>query len=212
MDVAQVWSQHEKQGSHDVTSPQSISPSSPVESHPAQPTGVPAGLDHQREHEERQEREESPKVDVKAPTPGLVPQTSTPTPSAVETPKESEKEKDASLKLPDLLSPAEKRKSSWEKYSEFIMPALEEEWTPAPSLMPTLNKFPEVPTGTKEEPVAAPAPGIKGLEESKVDYLPIDLLSKTLDPESKVIKVAPTDLITFGKRNRLLFVFVLIPR
>jgi hypothetical protein len=39
MDVAQVWSQHEKQGSQDVASPRSASPIARFESHPVQPVG-----------------------------------------------------------------------------------------------------------------------------------------------------------------------------
>jgi hypothetical protein len=215
MDVAQVWSQHEKRGSQDVASPRSASPDSPFETHPVQPVGTQAGLDQQRElenervHErEKQEQEEPPNTEVKATIAGWSIQSSNPASSTVEAPSESEKEKDASLKLLDLLGPAEKRKSSWEKYSEFIMPPLEEEWTPVPTPMPTFNKPPEVPVEPKEEPVAS-IPETRRLVESKVDYLPIDLLSTTLDPEMNVIKVAPTDLITFGKRAGLLFVFEL---
>jgi len=217
MDVAQVWSQHEKQGSQDVASPRSVSPNSPSDSHAVQPVGIQAGLDHQRELEEerehgreKQEQEEHPKVDLNAAIAGWGIQTSTPASSAVEILKESGKEKDVSPKMSDLLSPTEKRKSSWEKYSEFIMPALEEDWTPVPSPIPTLNHLPEVPA-EKEEPAAAPVPETRRLGESKVDYLPIDLLSKILDPERKIIKVAATDLIAFGKRARLLFVLALIP-
>jgi len=202
MDVAQVWSQHEGQGSHDVASPRSASPSSPFESHPVQAVGTQPGLDHQMELNEREQEQEPPEVDVKAAIVGWGIQTSTPASSTVETLRESEKEKDTPLKLPDLLSPAEKRKSSWEKYSEFIMPPLEEEWTPVPTPTPTFNKPPEVPVGPKEEPVAS-IPESGRHVGSKVDYLPIDLLSTTLDPERKVTKVALTDLITFGKRVEL---------
>ena len=208
MDVAQVWSQHEGQGSHDVASPRSASPSSPFESHPVQAVGTQLGLDRQMELKKEREREqEPPEVDVKATIAGWSIQTSNPASSIVETLRESEKEKDAPLKLPDLLSPAEKRKSSWEKYSEFIMPPLEEEWTPVPTPTPTFNKPPEVPAEPKEEPFAS-IPGSIRPVESKVDFLPIDLLSRTLDPESKVTKVAPTDLITFGKRIELFLVRV----
>jgi len=216
MDVAQVWSQHEEHSSQDMASPRSASPNSPFEPHPVQPVAAQAGLDYQRELEkerererEKQEQEELPKVDVKATIPGWDIQTSTAASSTVETPRESEKEKDASPKLQDLLGPGEKRKSSWEKYSEFIMPPLEEEWTPVPTPMPTFNKPPEFPAGPKE--LVASIPETRRLAESKVDYLPIDLLSTTLDPERKVIKVAPTDLITFGERIELLFVFELTP-
>jgi len=213
MDVAQVWSLHEKQSSQDVTSPRSASPNSPLD--PVQPVGIQAGLDRQREPESERERargtrerEETPKVDAKTPISGSGIQ-STSKASIAETPNESE-EKDASLKLPDLLSPAEKMKSSWEKYSEFIMPPLEEEWTPAHSCVPTLNKRPEAPEEPKDL-VTAPIPETKGLEESKVDYLPIDLLSTILDPERKIIRVAPTDLVTFGEMTTLLSVLELIP-
>ena len=203
MDVAQVWSQHEKQGSQDIASPRSTSPNSPLESHPME--GHQKELEKGRERErEKQEQEDPQKMNVKVAITGWGIQTSTPAFSAVETSEESEKEKDPSLKLPDLLSPVEKRKSSWEKYSEFIMPPLEEEWTPAPTPTPTWNKPPEVSAGPKEEPVAAPILETKLLGESKVDYLPIDLLSTTLDIKREIIKVAPTDLIAFGERVTLL--------
>lgn len=219
MDVAQVWSQHEKQGSQDVASPRSVSPNSPSDSHPVQPMAIQAGLDRQRElgeerehGREKREQEEPPKMDPKAAIAGWGIQTSNPASSTVGALRESGKEKVASLKMPDLLSPTEKGKSSWEKYSEFIMPALEEEWTPIPSPTPTSNKFPKLPeVPTEKEPVAAPVPETRRFGESEVDYLPVDLLSKTLDPETKVIKVAATDLITFGESVRLLFVLALIP-
>jgi hypothetical protein len=202
MDVAQVWSEHEKQSSQ---------PNSPIESRPVHFMGTQARLDHQGELEkergrkrERQEQNEHPEVAVKA---GRGTQTPIPVPSTVESAKESEKEKAASLKLPDLLTPMEKNNLSWEKYSELIMPALEEEWTPVPSPMPTLNKLPEVSVGTKEDPVSAATPETKRSEESKVDYLPLDLLWTTLEPERKVIKVSSADLVTFGKIIRLLFFF-----
>jgi hypothetical protein len=201
MDVAQVWSEHERQDSYDASSPQPISPSSPLESHPVQLMGTRAELDHQREPG-KQEQQERPKVNVKATVAGLGTQASL---SSVEAPKELEKENNTPLKLPDLLSPTEKRKSSWEKYSELIMPALEEEWTPNPSPMPTLNKRPEAPAETKEELVATTNPEAKGSGERKVDYLPIDLLSTTLDPGG-VIKVSPSDLITFGETIKFLLI------
>lgn len=212
MDVAQVWSQHEKQGSQDVASPLSISPNSPLESHPAQPGEIQAELDHKRELErergrerEDQRQENGPKADVKATVVGRDIQTPTLAPSTVGVPVEPEREDNISPKLPEVPSPTEKRKSSWEKYSEFIMPALEEEWTPVPSPMPTLNKVPVVALGTKEGPVSTPILDAKRSEELKVDYLHIDLLSTTLDPERKVIKVSPTDLVTFGEKIVLLF-------
>ena len=193
MDVAQVWSRHERQGSQDVATPRPTSPHSPLESCPAQPAGIQAGLDHQRELEKEKQRQqgEPPNVVVKATIVGCITQISTPAPSAVGVSKESEREENASLKLPE--------KSSWEKYSEFIMPALEEEWTPIPSPMPTVNKFPEAVAEAKERPVTALTLEIKRPEELKVDHQRIDLLSTTLDPEGKVIRVAPTDLITFGE-------------
>ena len=201
MDVAQVWSEHERQSSQDVSSPQLASPNSPLESHLVQPVGSQVELDRQRELEmererdmERQEQDGLPRVDVKVANAGCGTQTSSPGPSGVE-----EKEKETSLKLPDLLNPTEKRKSSWEKYSEFIMPALEEEWTPVPSPMPTLNKTPEVVAETREGPTAATILGTRRFEGSKANYLPIDLLSTTLNPERRTIQISPTDLITFGK-------------
>jgi len=215
MDVAQVWSQHEKHGSQGVTSSRSASPNSPLESRPAQPAGIQTGLDHQRELEkerecerEKQDQEERLKVGVKTTIAGWV--TPTPAPSAVGVSKELGQEEGAALELPEVPSPTEKRKSSWEKYSEFIMPALEEEWTPVSSPMPTLNKVPVVASGTKEGPPSTPIPETKWPEELKADYLHIDLLSKTLDPDRKVIKVAPTDLVTFGERVETFLVFALI--
>jgi len=215
MDVAQVWSQHEEQGSQDVESPRSTSPNSPLDPHPVRPSGVQPELDHHREPEKErgrkdgQERDEYPEMDVKAATAGLDIQTSALSSSTIEAPKELEKEKDASLKLPDLLTPTEKKKSSWEKYSEFIMPALEEEWTPVQSPMSTLRKSPGAATGAKEASVTAPIPEIKRSEEPKLEYTFIDLLSTTLDQQMKSIKVAPIDLITFGKWIGHLFVFEL---
>ena len=215
MDVAQVWSQHEKQSSQDVGSPQPASPDRSFEPHLVQPAGTQVGLDHQRgldrEKEgerEKQEQGEPLKVNVRSAIAGCGIQASAPASSTVETPRKP-KEKDTPLKLPDLLSPVEKRKSSWEKYSELIMPPLEEEWTPVPSPTPTWHQLREVPAEPKE-PVAAPIPGTKRFEESKVDYLPIDLLSTILNPEREIIEVASTDLITFGKRIRFSFVLELM--
>jgi hypothetical protein len=205
MDVAQVWSQHEKQDSQDMASPRSTSPNTPLEFRPVQPAGTQAGLDYQRElgkegecERENQEPEEPPKVGVKPSIAGWGIQTSTTVSSTAGAPKESESEKGGSLKLPEVLSPTEKRSSSWEKYSEFIMPALEEEWTPVPSPMPTLKGLLDV---------AAPIPEIERVEESKVDYLPVDLLSTTLNPGRKAIKVAPNDLVTFGRRLNIIVRF-----
>ena len=219
MDVAQVWSQHEKQDSQDTASPRSASPNSPLQSYPVQPVGIQAGLDFQRElvkererEREKREKEEPPKLDLKATITGCGIQTSTPASSTVVVSKELDKEESVSLKLPEVLSPTEKRKSSWEKYSELIMPALEEEWTPVPSPVPTLNNPPELATGAKEEFISTQIPGTKGFKELKVDYLHIDLLSTTLDPERKVVKVSPTDLISFGKRVVLPFSFALTTR
>lgn len=207
MDVAQVWSEHEKQSSQDASSPQPTSPISPLGSHPLEaPTvfGRQRELEKDRECEkEGQEQVEVPKVDAKAAITGWGIQTPVSGPSAVE-------EKDASLKLPDLLNPTEKKKSSWEKYSELIMPALEEEWTPAPSPMPTLNKAPTVAVETEEEQVITAIPEAKGPKEPKVDYIPIDLLSATLNPERETIKVSPTDLVTFGKTTGSQFPLILI--
>ena len=214
MDVAQVWSQHKKQSSQDVVSPRSASPNSPFGSHPVQLVGTEAELDQSelekgRELERgKQEQEEPTKVDVKATIAGWGIQTSIPASPTAETPRESESKKDVSLNMSDSLSPAEKGKSSWEKYSELIMPPLEEEWTPVPTPTATFNKRPEESAEPKGGLVAS-IPEVRRLVESKVDYLPTDLLSTTLDPESKVIKVAPTDLITFGKRAGPLFVFKL---
>lgn len=208
MDVAQVWSEHEKQSSQNAPGPRSSSPNSPLESHSIHPMGTQTRPDHRRELEK--EQEELPQAAVKAVVPGRGTQTSNPMPSTVETPEESERDKGASLKLPDLLTPTEKRKSSWEKYSELIMPALEEEWTPVPSPMPTLNKPPEAPVETKEEPVVATVPKTKRSGESKVDHLPLDLLSTTLEPERKIMKVSPTDLVVFGNVIRLLILSMLI--
>jgi len=211
MDVAQVWSQHEKEGSQDVASPLSVSPDSPLEFHPAQPGEIQAGLDHQRERErEKQDREERPEADVKATSAGQGIPAFTLAPSTVGVPKEPEREGKTPPKLPEVPSPTEKRKSSWEKYSEFIMPALEEEWTPVPSPMPTLNKAPGVALGTKEGAVSAPISETKWSEELKVDYRYIDLLSTTLDPERKVVKISPNDLVAFGEGIALLFAFALI--
>ena len=211
MDVAQVWSQHEKHGSQDVASPRSTSPNSPLEPHPVWPVGIQAGFDHQRERErENQEQEEPPKLDAGAAIAGCGIHTSAPAPSAVVVYKGSEEGEGVSLELPEVLGLTGKGKSSWEKYSEFIMPALEEEWTPEPSPIPTLNNPPEVAMVAKEL-IFAPIPEAKRLKESKVDYLQIDLLSTTLNPEGRVVKVSPTDLITFGKGVRLLLVLVLIP-
>lgn len=204
MDVAQVWSEHEKQSSQYESSPRSTSPNSPFESRSTHPIGAQTRLDHQNEQErerEPPEQVEPPGVVVKAPVAGRGAHIPVPAPSAVETPLESEKERGVSLKLPDLLTPVEKSTSSWEKYSELIMPALEEEWTPAPSPMPTLNKLPEVHLGTKEEPVAAATSAIKRSQKSQVDYLPFDLLSTTLEPERKIVKVSPADLINFGRKS-----------
>lgn len=219
MDVAQVWSQREEQGPQDVAIPRSASPNSPPEFHPVQPGGIQIGLDHGGELEEQREREREKqelgdisKVDVKFAIGGSGTRTSAPASPTVETPGVLEKERDAALKLPELLNPAEKMKSSWERYSEFIMPPLEEERTPVPTPMPTLNKLPEVSAEPKVQPVVAPIPEAEGLDELKVDYLPIDLLSTTLDPEGKIIKVAPTDLVTFGKRIRAVFAVELMSR
>lgn len=194
MDVAQVWSEHEKQSSQDASSPQPTSPISPLGYHPL---GALTVFDRQRElgkdrecEREGQEQVGVPKVDVNAAITGWDTQTSVSGASTVE-------EKDTSLKLPDLLNPTEKKKSSWEKYSELIMPALEEEWTPAPSPMPTLSKAPTVAVETKEEQVVPAIPEVKGPKEPKVDYIPIDLLSVTLNPERETVKVSPTDLVTF---------------
>ena len=201
MDVAQVWSQHEKQDSQDVESPRSTSPNTPLEFRPVQPAGTQAGLYHRKEGEcerENQEPEEPPKVGTKPSIAGWGIQTSTTVSSTVGAPKVSESEKGGSLKLPEVLSPTEKRSSSWEKYSEFIMPALEEEWTPVPSPMPTLKGLLDV---------AVPIPETERVGESKVDYLPVDLLSTTLDPGRKAIKVAPNDLVTFGRRLNALVRF-----
>ena len=210
MDVAHVWSQHEKEGSQDVASPRSASPNSPLESGSARPVGIQAGPGHQRERErEKFEREGPPKVDVKVNIAGWGIQSSCLSPSTVDAPKESELD-NASLKLPEVPSPTEKRKSSWVKYSEFIMPALEEEWTPAPTPMPTMKGFLVVAAET-EVPTSAPISEAKRFGQSGVDYLRIDLLSTTLDPEKGVTKVAPTDLVTFGKGIGLLFVFALTP-
>jgi hypothetical protein len=217
MDVAQVWCQHEKQGSQDVATPRSVSPNSPSEFHPVQPGGIQTGLDHRGELEEKREREREEqesgglsKADVKVAIGGCGIQTSAS--SAVDIPGILEKEGDAALRLPELLNPAEKSKLSWEKYSEFIMPPLEEERTPVPIPMPTLNKPPKVSAEPRVQLVVAPIPETRGLDESRVDYLPIDLLSTTLDPEGKMIKVAPTDLVTFGKRIRVAFPFKLMSR
>ncbi|KAF9792515.1 hypothetical protein BJ322DRAFT_52505 [Thelephora terrestris] len=203
MDVAQVWSEHEKQSSQDAPSPRIGSPNNLIEFHPVQPVGTEAGFDRQRELEMEREREQErkeqdwpPKLDVKVAVAGRDTQASGPRSPAVE-----ENEKETSLKLPDLPNPTEKKKSSWEKYSEFIMPALEEEWTPVPSPMPTLNKSPEMATGTKEEPTALITAGAKRPDESRVDYFPIDLLSTTLNPERRTIKISPTDLITLDFPN-----------
>ena len=210
MDVAQVWSQHEKESSQDVASPLSISPDSPLESHPAKPGETHAGPDHQRERErERQDQEVRPEADVKATIAGRGIQAPALAPSTVGVPKESEREGNTPPNLPGVPSPTEKRKSSWEKYSEFIMPALEEEWTPVSSPMPTLNKVPGMALVTKEGAVPAPIPETRRSEELKVDYLHIDLLSTALDPKRKVIKVSPTDLSTFGERVALLVAFAL---
>lgn len=216
MDVAQVWSQHEKQGSQDVASPRSASPNSPIDSHPVRPVGTQAGLDHQRQLEKergrewkKREQEEPLGSDPGAATAGWGIHTPTPAPSTVVVFGESEKDRGASLKLPEVLGLTEGGKSSWEKYSEFIMPALEEEWTPVPSPIPTLSNLPEVAAGAKGS-VSASIPKTGKFGESKVDYLQIDLLSTTLDPERKVIKVSPTDLITFGKWVGLWFAFMLI--
>lgn len=205
MDVAQVWSEHERQSSQNVASPRSASPSSPLEPRSTHPVGTSTRLDHQGEPEkggererERQEQEEPPRVVDKTAIAGRGTQTPIPAPSTAETPEEPEEE-DTSLKLPGLLTPMEKRKSSWEKYSELIMPALEEEWTPIPSPVPTLNKPPEMSAKTK----GATTPETERSGESKVDYLPLDLLSTTLEPEGKTIKVSPADLITFGKTTSL---------
>jgi len=209
MDVAQVWSQHEKQGSQDVASPLSVSPNSPLESHFAQPGDIQAGLDHERERErEDQDQEKRPKADMKATVVGWDIRAPTLVPPTVGVPKEREQEDDTP-KLPEVPSPTEKRKSSWGKYSEFIMPALEEEWTPVPSPMPTLSKVPVVALGAKEGPVTVPILDAKRSEELKVDYVHIDLLSATMDPERKVIKVSPTDLVTFGENIVLLFALAL---
>ena len=219
MDVAQVWSEHEKQDSQHDSSPRSTSPSSPLESRSTHLIGTQAKLDHhselkkERGHKrERQEQVEPPGVAVKTAMAGWGTQTPVPTPSTVGTPLEPEKERGASLKLPDLLTPTEKSTSSWEKYSELIMPALEEEWTPVPSPMPTLNKLPEVSVGTKEGPVATTTPETKGSQRSEVDYLPLDLLSTTLEPERKIVKVSLADLVTFGRKVRLSSFAMLIPR
>ena len=218
MDVAQVWSQHEEQGSQDVTTPRSVSPNSPSEFHPVQPGGIQTGLDHRGELEkrerdrEKQELGKLSKVDANFAVGGCGIRTSAPASPTVEIPGVLEKERDTALKLPELLNPAEKKKTSWERYSEFIMPPLEEERTPVPTPMPTLNKLPKVSAEPKVQPIIAPIPEARGLGESKVDYLPIDLLSTTLDPEEKTIKVAPTDLVAFGKRIRVVFAFELTSR
>jgi len=207
MDVAQVWSEHEKQSSQDASSPQPTSPISPLGSYPPEALTV---FDRQRElgkdreyEREGQEQVGVPKVDVNAANTGWGTQTSVSGPSTVDV-------KDASLKLPDLLNPTEKKKSSWEKYSELIMPALEEEWTPSPSPMPTLNKAPTAVVETKEQQVIPAIPQVKGPKELKVDYIPIDLLSTTLNPERETVKVSPTDLVTFGKTTQLEFALILI--
>lgn len=218
MDVAQVWSQHEKQGSQDVATPRSVSPNSPSGFHALHPGGIQTGLDHRGKLEEKKERVgekqelgEPPKVGVMVAIAGCEIQTPAPASPTVENPGVlEEEERDASLKLTELLSPEEKRKSSWEKYSEFIMPPLEEERTPVPTPIPTLNKLPEVSVVPNVQPVAASITETRGLDESMVDYLPIDLLSTTLDPEGKTIKVAPTDLVTFGKEIRAVFAFELM--
>lgn len=217
MDVAQVWSEHQKQSSQNESNPRSASPNSPLESHSVQHMGTQIGPDHQgglegdRGHERERQEPEEPPGPVKVAIIGWDTQTSIPAPSTVESPQEPEREQGASLKLPDLLTPTEKRKSSWEKYSELIMPALEEEWTPVPSPMPTLNK-PPVPGYTKEEPVAVTIPETKKSEESKVGYLPLDLLSATLELERKIIRVSPADLVAFGKMVGLLCLSILISR
>jgi hypothetical protein len=149
-------------------------------------------------------------IDGKAAISGWGIQPSILTSFVVETPKGSGEDRDASLKLPNLLSPAEKRKSSWEKYSELIMPALEEEWTPSPSPMPTLNKLPQAIADTKGEPATATVTEVRKFNESKVDYLPVDLLSTTLGSE-RVVKVSPTNLITFGKTIKLSLAYTLTP-
>ena len=216
MDVAQVWSQHEKQNSQDVSSPPPTSPSSPLESHPARSMGTQDRLNNQsvlegeggREGEEQEKHDGPPVMDDKATIPGRGIQPSMLTSFVVETPKESGEDRDASLNLPNLLSPAEKRKSSWEKYSELIMPALEEEWTPSPSPMPTLNKLPPAILDTKGELATVTVTEVKRFNESKVDYLPIGLLAATLGSE-RVVKVSPADLITFGKTVKLSFVHML---
>lgn len=196
MDVAQVWSEHGKHGPQNVSSPRPASPNSPLESRSVHPMRTQARPDNQRE---RQEQGEPPGVVVKA----ADARTSISASPVPDIPNESEKEKGASLKLPDLLTPTEQRKLSWEKYSELIMPALEEEWTPFPSPMPTLKKKIEVPGEAKVEQVTATTPETKRPGGSGVDYLPLDLLSTTLEPERKAIKVSPADLTTFGKITRL---------
>ena len=201
MDVAQVWSEHKKQGSQDMSSPRPASPNGLIEPRVTQPTETPPGLGRQRIPEKERPGQERPGMDVEVTE--LDTQIITPTSSTAVSPKE---EKNASLGLPDLLNPTEKSKSSWEKYSEFIMPALEEEWTPVPSPIPTMNKPPETAVEKKEKHIVTAPESM----QSKVDYLPVDLLSTTLNSERRTIKVFPADLITFGEIIKPSFISVLI--
>lgn len=66
------------------------------------------------------------------------------------------------------LASADKRKSSYEKYSAFVMPPLVEERTPATSPANTLARHSDVLTALKEEAVPPSTESLELLERSAI--------------------------------------------
>ena len=97
---------------------------------------------------------------------------------------------------------SDKRKSSYEKYSAFVMPPLVEEKTPAASPANTLARHPDVLTALKDEIAAPSVKSPKPLEQPAVDAHPELVEAAPASPRIAELKSdmrAVDPYIHFGK-------------